>query len=386
MVIVSWVLTVIQYEQSDVFGRYLIGTTAYDIRSYLAEINVYIEYIRAFNLKEVIFSSYGASVTLLYSLPLIMNMPFLFVIINSIAILITFRLIISLDTYKKVFIATIILNPYYLISIWGPSKDILALLFTVISFYVIRKDELDLSNSKQKLVKFIVTLLILLVISSGIRANIALSILGFIFFYIIRYVLKFHKYSIYSTLIFISSIVYVVYSVGFKDYTAAYESSGSNYIPEWISSANPFVKLILLPVYLILYALWDYVKPLPVANKQIDLVYLSLTIGGIFVAYSILLMFLKWKNFIVNYNNASVYTLIYILITIQNNFIHPRYLYPVIPCIFLLINLRNNVFLLGLSSLIFVKIFMTFALPLTGQMNLDASLPPYLPYDIFFYN
>jgi len=386
MVIVSWVLTVIQYEQSDVFGRYLIGTTAYDMRSYLAEINVYIEHIRAFNLKEVIFSSYGASVTLFYSLPLIMNMPFFFAIINSIAILITFRLIISLDIYKKFFIATIILNPYYLISIWGPSKDILALLFTVITFYVIRKDELNLSSSKQKLLRFIVILLILLVTSSGIRANIALSIFGFIFFYIIRYVLKFHKYSVYSTLIFISSIVYVVYSSGLKDSTFLYESSGSSYIPDWISNANPFVKLILLPVYLILYALWDYVKPLPVANKQIDLVYLSLTIGGIFIAYSVLLMFLKWKNFIINYNNASVYTLIYILITIQNNYIHPRYLYPVIPCIFLLTNLRTHTFLFGLLLIIFIKIFISFAIPLTGQMNLDASLPPYLPYDIFFYN
>lgn len=382
-IVISWFLAVIQYEQLQVFGKYLVGTTAYDIRSYLLEISVFIDYIREFNIQRVLFSSYGPIVTLLYSLPILIDKPLLFAIINGLLLLITLTLISSINKSSKAAIILVLLHPYYLISIWGPSKDILALFLTIISFYIINKH--DRISTKPKIAKFTLVLFIIAVIAFGVRANITLAILGFIFFYIIKHFFKLSRYISIVTFTGVSLLVHLVFSLGLKD-IVSYQSMGSNYIPSWIQNATPLIKLILMPIYILLYGLWDYIKPLPLFEKQIDLVYLSLSIGGIFVIYSVILIFLQWKKFVIPNENLYFFTSLYLLVTIQNAFIHPRYLYPLLPCIILLSKIKKIKILIYIATLILFKLFISSFFPLTGQRELDASLPYYLPYNIFSFH
>lgn len=384
MIIISWFLTVIQYEELEVFGKYIVGTTAYDIRSYLSEIYVFIDSIREFDIKRVILSSYGPLVTLLYSLPILIDTPVVFAIINGLLILITLKLLFTIDKSCKAAVVLVILHPYYLISIWGPSKDILALLLTVLSFYVINKYQQKSEIKKRK--RFIFILLFISIISFGVRANIALAILGFIFFYIIKYLLKIRRYISLVTFTGVSLLVHLVFSFGLKD-VVTYESAGKSYIPDWIQTANPLIKLVFMPIYLVLYGLWDYIKPFPLFDKQVDLVYLSLTIGGIFVAYLTILIFMKWKSFVIPDENLYFFTSLYLLVTVQNNFIHPRYMYPLLPCILLISKIRKiNTFIYGLLLLFIIKLLLSYFLPLTGQRDFDAFLPDYLPYNLFSFH
>jgi len=389
--------------------------TTYDGLSYYNEISVYGEDVRSLNIASLL-KSYGLLVVILYSpifiFPLVaswwclaVNCCLLLFSAASFAIVVHKSCSYSASICKSlpivplgegiiksgvgplaILVATllILLNPYYIGSIFVPSKDILALSVSISYLLVL----VGLFASRCKAPFFapgiISKFIIILIFAFFVRLTLFLGLLFSTAYILIcfrkRSGLISSPLAQYFVCAILSSSIFLVYQ------TVSFDSAGLA-LNKLLASPLKFVFIPALPF---IYSLWDFLKSPDVGPGGINIVQLGFSLNGTIVLPLIASFFVYLYSGKANFRDASsrslwAVTAIALAVPMASGYVHVRYIYEFIP--WLLVSFS---FASGYS---YIRLFLFRLLPFSAIIKLSLymgglllpspvlplySLPPHL--------
>ena len=383
------------------FGFRVAVPTAFDGIGYSAEIIGNANAIVSLDLSTLL-SAYGLFVILFYSPAILLGWSFWCLFVNSFLLSCSFIFyaiilseakpeIIPLGSipYRRfrlsaslVALALLVqLNPYYIVSMWVPSKDILSLfLVSLISYVLFRPRELLIGSKISLILLPIFFFVRISIFAPLLLVNAFLYSKGFRTFF----VGKFFGFRVFLVSYLCSS----VYAFVRASPPAQFESLGSGIN---LLMNSPF-KFILAPFVPVFYGLWDFFKPLVTENPFHSVVF-SFSWNSFFVAVCIFVflprIFLLSYEAISSNTNCSWLPLatFYLAagcgVVMSNSFVHPRYMYEYLPLAFVVYSATS---LRGFLSRLDPGLLVIFLILLSKCLQLFSGFyfynEPSIPYEL----
>ena len=382
--------------------------TVYDGLSYYNEISAYSEDIRSLNLVGVL-KAYGVLVVVLYSPIIIFPSVASWWALTVNCILLFYSAIlfaVALDkcaTHSASFFCSsstifstaipkagvsplavfssvllVLLNLYYIGSVFVPSKDILALALSLSYLFVLVRTITCHAQLRRPLAYVLTQLSFILLLALFVRITLFLSLALATFYYIL---LSRRRMGLLSSPIFLYLLSAVFFSSLFLVFQSVpFESAGSllnNFL------ASPF-KFAFIPFLPFIYSLWDFLKAPGAGLDSLNIVQLAFSLNGITILPLLLSFFACLYTGNNRFQHGSsrclwVMTSIVLSGPISSGYVHVRYIYEFIPWILVAFALSNGYayIRLYLFRLFPLAALAKLILGLGGLLVRSPNLPPY---------